>query len=91
MYQQVLIILAGAFNYISPFIKDFKKQVGPISALYEQNLIKFSTEDETRQEFFYPFFQLLAFADKQCFNFETNPLIFILKSFEPSFYRTLNA
>jgi len=86
LYKQVLIILAGAFNFITPFIKDFKSDLGAICALYEQKLFHFATSDETRLEFFYPFFDLLAHADKSSFGFNDNPLLFILRSFEPEFY-----
>lgn len=91
LYHQVLIILAGAFNFITPFINDFKKDLSTICSLYEKQLHKFTIESETRSEFFYPFFDLLRFVDKTDYSFETNPLLFILRSFEPYFYTIVNA
>jgi proton translocating ATP synthase F1 alpha subunit len=91
LYKQVLIILAGAFNFIAPFIKDFKKDLTAVVSLYENKLFNFAVEKEERREFFYPFYDLLHFADKSDFKFEDNPLLFILRSFEPEFYKALNA
>jgi len=91
LYNQVLIILAGAFNYIAPFVKDFKKDLNKICSLYETRLFKFTHETEERQEFFYPFYDLLSLAEKSDFGFNDNPLVFVLKSFEPSFYKALNS
>jgi hypothetical protein len=56
LYEQSLIILAGAFNYITPFITDFKKDLTAICSLYEQNLMQFLNETEERKEFFEPFY-----------------------------------
>jgi len=91
LYKQVLIILAGAFNFITPFIRDFKKDLTQICALYENKLFKFANEKEERREFFYPFFDLLIHAEKGDFGFNDNPLLFILRSFEPEFYKVINA
>jgi hypothetical protein len=82
--------LAGAFNFITPFIKDFKKDLTAICALYESKLFQFAEEKEERKEFFYPFFDLLHFAEKGDFGFNDNPLLFILRSFEPEFYKAIN-
>lgn len=90
LYHQVLVILAAAFNFITPFIKDFKKDLTTICTLYEQRLIKFTESSETRKQYFYPFFHLLHYAEKGDFTFETNPLLFILRSFEPAFYNIIN-
>lgn len=60
-------------------------------ALYETKLFKFTSEKEERQEFFYPFFDLLTHAQKGDFGFNDNPLLFILRSFEPEFYKAINA
>jgi F-type H+-transporting ATPase subunit alpha len=91
LYKQVLIILAGAFNFIAPFVKDFKKDLTHICALYEVKLFKFTHEKEERREFFYPFYDLLPYAEKGDFTFNDNPLLFILRSFEPEFYKSINA
>lgn len=90
LYQQVLVILAGAHNFIAPFISDFKKDLTGICALYEQKLLIFATETPEREEFFYPFYELLSLADKSDFDFANNPLLFVLRSFEPSFYKLVN-
>ena len=89
LYKQILIILAGAFNFITPFIKDFKKDLTTICSLYETKLFNFTDEKEERRDFFYPFFDLIGFAEKSDFTFETNPLLFILRSFEPEFYKSV--
>jgi proton translocating ATP synthase F1 alpha subunit len=91
LYKQVLIILAGAFNFITPFIKDFKKDLNSVCALYETNLFKFANETDERREFFYPFYDLLIHAEKGDFGFNDNPLLFILRSFEPEFYKAINS
>ena len=90
LYKQVLIILAGAFNFITPFIKDFKKDLSHVCALYETNLFKFTHDKQERIDFFDPFYDLLAHADKEDFSFNDNPLIFVLRSFEPVFYKNIN-
>lgn len=90
LYQQVLIILAGAHNFIAPFIADFKKDLTAICTLYEVNLLKFTTGTPEREEYFYPFYELLSLADKTDFDFASNPLLFILRSFEPSFYKAIS-
>jgi len=90
LHKQVLLILAGAYNFIAPFIKDYKKDLTKVVPLYEQKLTSFLTE-ETRAAFFDPFYSLLHLADKEDFKFESNPLLFILKSFEPVFYKTLHS
>lgn len=90
LYQQVLVILAGAHGFIAPFIKDFKKDLSVICALYEQSLLKFAVGTEEREDFFYPFYELLSLADKTDFDFASNPLLFVLRSFEPTFYKTIN-
>lgn len=87
LYKQVLIILAGAFNFITPFIKDFKKDLSKICTLYETQLFKFTHEKKERREFFYPFYDLLSLADKSDFGFIDNPLRFVLNSFEPEFFK----
>jgi len=91
LYKQVLIILAGAFNFITPFIKDFKKDLSAICASYETKLFKFTHEDEQRVELFDPFYEYLSFFDKHDFGFNDNPLLFLLRSFEPTFYKAINA
>jgi F-type H+-transporting ATPase subunit alpha len=90
LYKQVLIILAGAFNFILPFVRDFKRDLNKICALYEIKLFAFCQEDEERSEFFYPFFELLNHASKADFNFDDHPLLFLIHSFEPSFYKAIN-
>jgi F-type H+-transporting ATPase subunit alpha len=90
LYQQVLVILAGAHNFITPFIKDFKKDLSAICALYEQKLHKFAVESPERRQFFYPFYELLHLSDKTDYDFGSNPLLFVLRSFEPTFYNMIN-
>jgi proton translocating ATP synthase F1 alpha subunit len=79
LYKQVLIIMAAGHGYITPFIKDFKRDIGVIS-LYEEELFKFVTTGDLH-EFFKPIFKLYHLADKEDFDFFTNPLIFCLNYF----------
>jgi hypothetical protein len=81
---------SGAFNFLTPFIKDFKKDLTTICSLYETKLFKFTHETEERAEFFYPFYELLHNADKSDFGFDDNPLIFLLQSFHPYFYKKIS-
>jgi hypothetical protein len=81
---------SGAFNFITPFIKDFKKDLSAICSLYETKLFKFTHETEERAEFFYPFYELLHNADLSDFGFDDNPLMFLLQSFHPYFYKKIS-
>jgi len=91
LYKQVLIILAGAFNFITPFISDFRRDLSKVCLAYEAGLFKFAEEKEERRDLFYPFYELLNFAEKGDFGFNDNPLLFILRSFEPEFYKLINS
>lgn len=90
LYQEVMVILAAAFNFITPFIKDIKKDLTTTLNLYETKLLKFALESEEKKEFFYPFYNLLPLVEKGDIDFDSNPLLFILNSFEPRFYKSIN-
>jgi len=77
LYKQVIILLAAAYGFITPFIKDFKRDIGLISK-YERELFAFMTEGDI-YAYFKPIFHLYHLASKEDFTFYTNPLIYILK------------
>lgn len=90
LYQEILIIMASSFNYITPFIKDFKRDLTRICSLYETELLKFTHAVEERRDYFEPFYDHIIHADKQDFEVNDLPLAFILNSFEPHFYNLVN-
>lgn len=77
LYRQVLIILAAAYGYITPFISDFKKDI-KIIAEYERGLYKFAIEQPLLAQLFEPIYIYLHLADKEDFTFNDNPLLFVL-------------
>lgn len=79
----VAIILAAAHGFISPFIKDIKKQTGLI-AEYEKDLAKFLTTGPV-SAFFAPHFRMFHLTDKEDFTFETSPLTYLLRWFNFKF------
>ena len=86
LYEQVLIILAATHNFVSEFIKDYKKDLESTCVSYETNLFEFANDND-RMNLFAPFYNLLPLIDKSDFTFNDNPLLFILNSFEPVFYQ----
>jgi len=84
LYKQVIIILAAAHGFITPFIKDFKRD-GSLIAQYERDLFTFITTGKV-YAFFKPIFHLYHFADKSDFTFYTNPVIYCLRYFNNIFY-----
>jgi proton translocating ATP synthase F1 alpha subunit len=89
LYKQVLIILASAYGFVAPFIKDYKKDLESI-AFYEKDLYKFLVGEISLYNLYEPFFVHLHHADKQDFTFNTNPLLFCLKYFSEEFYNKDN-
>lgn len=89
LYAQCLIILAAVQNFITPFIKDFKKDLANVVGLYEQTLLQFAAEQEDLVDFFGPFYQYLHLTDKEDYNYENNPLLFILRRFESEFHNII--
>jgi len=85
LYKQVTIVLASAYGLIADFIKDYKKDLGIIST-YEKSFYDFLKSEKVLNELFSPFFNLLHFADKEDFTFNTNPLLFCIKYFNQQFY-----
>jgi len=85
LYKQVIIILAAAYGFISPFIKDFKRESSLI-ARFEKELFTFITTGSL-YAYFKPIFTLYHFADKNDFNLYNNPLVFCLNFFILSFIR----
>jgi proton translocating ATP synthase F1 alpha subunit len=79
LYKQVIILLAAAYGFITPFIKDFKRDVRHIAS-YEANLFQFIKTGLLFQ-LFEPIFHLYHFSDKSDFNLFTNPLVFSLRYF----------
>ncbi len=78
-------LLASAFGFISPFVKDFKKDVGNILK-YEAQLFDFLADpDSPWFLFFEPIFKEYYLADKSDFKFTSNPLIAILNRFKAEF------
>lgn len=90
LYKQVLIILAEPLILLR-LLSRISKKIKPYLRFYETRLFKFTHDKAERREFFYPFFELLPFADKGDFTFNDNPLLFVLRSFEPEFYKAINA
>jgi len=86
LYQQVVILLAAAYGFITPFIKDFKRDIGLISK-YERELFTFMTQGSI-YAYFKPIFHLYHLASKEDFNFYTNPLIYILNYYNLQFSLT---
>jgi proton translocating ATP synthase F1 alpha subunit len=84
LYKQVIIILAAAYGFITPFVKDFKRDTALISK-YETELFAFMNEGDI-YTYFKPIFHLYHHATKEDFSFYTNPLIFILRQFHFEFY-----
>jgi F-type H+-transporting ATPase subunit alpha len=89
LYKQVIIILAAAYGFITPFVKDFKKDIGVVSR-YEKELYNFITTGNI-YEFFKPIFRLYHLADKEDFDFFANPLLFCLNLFHFAFYEKIKA
>jgi proton translocating ATP synthase F1 alpha subunit len=89
LYKQVIIILASAYGFIVPFIKDFKKDLNTIGA-YESSLFAFITQGDL-YELYKPIFELYHFAEKEDFKFNDNPLLFCLKYFNQAFYQASKA
>jgi F-type H+-transporting ATPase subunit alpha len=89
LYKQVIIILAAAYGFISPFIKDFKRDIATILN-YENELFSFLNQGSL-YELYKPIFELYHFADKEDFNFNKNPLLFCLKYFHALYYVKQNA
>jgi len=89
LYKQVIIILAAAYGFISPFIKDFKRDLSAILT-YEASLFNFINQGSLYQ-LFKPIFELYHFADKGDFNFNKNPLLFCLNYFNAVFFVKQNA
>lgn len=85
--KQVLIILAAAYGFITPFIKDFKKNLTVVT-LYEKALFAFVDAGNVH-DYFEPIFKLYALADKEDFVFITNPLIYVLNYFHFIFHEHL--
>jgi proton translocating ATP synthase F1 alpha subunit len=80
LYKQVLIILASAYGFVAPFIKDYKKDLHQMNS-YELDLYDFLIKEEELAQLYLPFFSFLHHADKEDFTFNTNPLLFCLKYF----------
>jgi F-type H+-transporting ATPase subunit alpha len=83
LYKQVIIILAAAYGFITPFIKDFKRE-GALIARYESELFTFITTGDL-YTFFKPIFHLYHYADKDDFTLYTNPLNFCINYFNLKF------
>jgi proton translocating ATP synthase F1 alpha subunit len=90
LYKQVLIVLASAYGFVAPFIKDYKKDLQSIGS-YEKELYDFLVNETSLYSLYEPFFVHLHHADKQDFSFNTNPLLFCLKYFNETFYNKTNA
>jgi len=89
LYKQVIIILAAAYGFISPFVRDFKRDLSSILT-YEGELFNFLSQGSLNQ-LFKPIFELYHLADKEDFNFNRNPLLFCLKYFNAVFFCKQNA
>jgi F-type H+-transporting ATPase subunit alpha len=91
LFNMTIIILAASTGFILKFLlKDFKRQLVDVCALYESKLFKFLSERKEREELFLPLYYHIMHADKDTFGYDDNPLWFILKEFEPKFYDILN-
>jgi len=88
LYKQVIIILAASYGFITPFIKDFKRDKHLI-AVYEKELYKF-INTRNLYKLYKPIFKLYALADKSDFTLYTNPLIFCLNLFKFHFDKNFN-
>jgi F-type H+-transporting ATPase subunit alpha len=84
LYKQVIIILASAFGFITPFIKD-SRRIGTIAKTYEDQLFEFIDSGKV-YAFFKPIFTMYDLTDKSDFTFYTNPVIFCLNYFNNVFY-----
>jgi hypothetical protein len=89
LYKQVIIVLAAAYGFISPFVRDFKRDLSSILT-YEAELFAFLSQGSLHQ-LFKPIFELYHLADKEDFNFNKNPLLFCLKYFNAVFFCKQNA
>jgi proton translocating ATP synthase F1 alpha subunit len=87
LHRQVGIVLAAAFGFINPFIRDFKKNLSVIST-YENDLYAFM-ENGDLYELYEPLFTYYYLATKDLFGFNDNPMLFVLNYFTEEFYMKL--
>jgi proton translocating ATP synthase F1 alpha subunit len=85
LYKQVIIILAAAYGFITPFIRDFKRE-GSLIARFETELFTFITTGNL-YTYFRPIFNMYHLAEKSDFNLYNNPLVFCLNYFTLVFIR----
>ena len=87
LWEQTLVILAAAHGFMGMFIKDYKKDLENICKEYERELLHYAISKKEIAEFFYPFYEYLPLIEKGDMNFNDNPLLFILNSFELEYYK----
>ena len=77
------MVLAASYGFISPYFKDFKRDVVSVSADYELKLYAF-LQKVSIQKCFGPLFELYNYSEKIDFDFPANPLLFVLTFFNYS-------
>jgi len=82
------IILAGAFNFITPFIKILKKILEKLCFIWDK-LIRFAMKMKL-VPILLSFFELLPMLRNRILAL-TKSLVICLRSFEPNFYNSLRA